>query len=473
MLTFSQLPDDILYLLIQAVPIDDLEAFTSTCKAVHELAHLTLKRHRSLKRYTVISLFQRRKRLGPSFDDRHDPVLLLGSILDNPEIRHYVRTLKIGRCNTPESLENGLPQAQKHEVAIKFSTNFDTIARRFDLNVWKDYDFLRFPCQIDAATVAINLLCLLLTNLKSIISEVLATHIIMKTVRAIAEANWDQNSQRHGKALTHLESFSERNDPTLLGASMAPSESFALLPSLRIFKVQNLVSPVNNWSRTWQAMAPALNITELQFSYCAIGVFVFQNLLARVAGLKKFCYIYNPSDGYAPYDPGAIANLLGKNAAHSLENLLIHADYRRLPSSEAHEQYVGSLESSKVLKYIALPAKAFEIPRRSQDSQTVENGKPNESEGVQQGSNSQGSIVDLLPRSIERLFFTQGKKIPQLTGMLEVFVDQKHRLPVLNSLVFANRNPLTEDTANKMKDAGIKVEIMHSKYDRGMTSATP
>lgn len=86
----------LLYRMIQIVPPDDLEAFTSTCRTIHSLAQRILRRHRSLKSYRSINLDGYEtldSSQGSMLYDKHDALLLLECIIDNPDVRYYVQNL--------------------------------------------------------------------------------------------------------------------------------------------------------------------------------------------------------------------------------------------------------------------------------------------------------------------------------------------------------------------------------------------
>lgn len=91
------LPQELILRIIDLVYLDDLENFTSCCKAIRGLADKALQRHRELKKNC--STISCGSMSGGLFKLAQHPVVILRAILEDSHYRFYPQKIKVDSCH--------------------------------------------------------------------------------------------------------------------------------------------------------------------------------------------------------------------------------------------------------------------------------------------------------------------------------------------------------------------------------------
>ena len=468
MSTFLKLPNELVSRVSHFVRPADLLAFALTSKVLYALTQDALNRNRVLSEQYSILLFGNLESLSDTLvsstvDDTHHALLLLGTILQDPDVAYHIRDMHIGDCGFDESdglFENthtDIPESRELVVAnhsVQLQRLVD--ACPFVAPDWKQslQELLLEPGNDHGAV------CLLLTLLPSLRHVHLeewshCSDTLRHIVGKIAEANRDPASPHHGKALSRLVECSMNHGDTEMGESIDGYGVFAMLPSIQILRGRQICGEGLCWPTELRPRSS--NVTEIEFTFSAIDVEAFSGLLEAIHCLKKFTYHYGGGIvGNGEYRPMAIIDSLRKTASQSLELL----DIEGIPETfgnytEGEDRSIGSLRVFMVLKKVRLEDTLFLLPDELESPETLPDGGFYEEDC---DAPSMERVVDILPPSVTGLTLIQLEETQESKKLFYGLADLKaEKLPNLKRLTFEHPDPLDEEMKGALKAVGVRL----------------
>lgn len=491
MFPILSLPNELLHRIVHAVPWPDLVPFALSCKIIHICCASKLKDRLALKRYSVLtfggfdlgeSMFcdqEAHETLeeleDPGVDAKHNALLLLGSILDEPDVARWPMSMRIGYlCDEDQDYivhgeldDDHLDKMQ--QIVAQHSTGLKKIIDEclFIPQVDKASTFESL-CQPPGEVVAVRLLLTLLPNVKSIAFQSNSHGIekLAEVVERIAVANRDPTSHLHSKALRHLSKISIDRADTEMGKNAHIYGPFAMLPSLKTIQGCKIDGDSFEWPENHHDSSS--NVTEIDIKHSAMSSAAFTGLISGIATLKKFTYHHaGPIVGDGRYDPAGIVAALRQHAAHSLVLLNITADQYALVLDEDGDQHVGSLRLFQALKNIRLDENAFQFRIRDPlDNVQASTGEQSYEDEVSTEKDDEDSteedqwerLVDILPASVQTFKLVQYSDPRDTRKLFEGMANQiAEKLPALKTIRFEHEHdePLKSDLVKELKDAGL------------------
>ena len=385
MSSFLHLPNELVSRVSHLVRAADLLQFASTSKLVFALTQDALNRQRELsKRYALLKIGSLESPSnaidGLKGDDTHHALLLLGTILQDPDVAYHTKGMHIGDRGSDDA-ENPYENTgqdifeSRQSVVTNHSAQLQQLVDRCPF-VSPDLKenlkrILRRPGNDHGA---VCLLLTLLPNLKLVHLEnwYRCSDIFRHIVGQIAEANQDPASPNHGKALSRLVECSMNHEDVEMGVLFDDYDVFAMLPSLRTLRGKQ-ISGYHHLCWSTKLRPCSSNITEIDFTHSAINMKNFRGLLEAIQCLKKFTYHFpGPVVGDAYYTPFAILDVLRKTASQTLELLDMEgisksSEEENLIFREGESRSIGSLHMFAALKKIRLEDTLFQLPKESED----------------------------------------------------------------------------------------------------------
>lgn len=464
--TLSDIPNELILRIITLIRPPDLEAFAIINKSVQALAKDALRRHSAFKKkYSYLrfgfledddSVVQSQRS-----NDANHALLLLASILENPNVAYYPRKIQIGPCEEEDGvfeieedvlLERTLVVA-KHSVQLKRMVDECTLVD--DHLKAGMIDSLRQPGNEGAA---ISLLMTLLPSIRYVNLWSWSTspekNRLHEIVRNIADANRDPASCNHGRCLSQLGEFRIDHFDTKYGEPFEDYVPLAMLPSMRCLRGHMISGEELDWP--YKLSPQSSTVTEICLTYSAIKASAFEKLFAGIATLKRFSYDHGgASVNFMKYEPVAIINALCKHASHSLEALDIEAqDYE--PEND-DEGLPNSLRLFTKLKTIRLADTLFQDPEDLECAETLSEGQLHQRTGTNT-SYTTARLVDLLPTSIKGFTLIQIMGDEDTRDMLDGMAEEKTaKLPSLKRITFEYPDPLEQAMKESLKATGIKL----------------
>ncbi|KAL8783155.1 MAG: hypothetical protein Q9213_004847 [Squamulea squamosa] len=472
------LPNELLYRIVSLTPWSDLVPFALSCRAIHVRCKDTLQERLALKKYSALTVggFDLDESYFTGSDDlmvdsKHNAVLILGNILDEPDVANWSRIIRIGDlCNENEPFFDG------HDSDDDYRDEMQLVVERHSIGLEKmvkecvfipegdKTDAFESLCKPTGEVVAARLLLTLLPNLHTVAfqSNSYGVTKLLEVVERIAVANRDPNSSHHGKALGQLREITMDRWDTEFGEDPHVYGPFAMLPSVKVIRGFKIDGQYFHWPSSFAA--PSSNVTEIDIEHSAVTSGAFRALLGGISALRKFTYHHGGATvGEGLYDPAGIVKALIEHAAASLISLDIDAKDTYMDEEEV--QYVGSLQAFRVLKTIRLEEHTFQyrIVIAFENVQALSDGQYHEEEDSQSDdSREDGSwdrLVDILPASIQTFKLVQ---TPDAKGFKELFEGMtKHKsekLPALKTIQFEHSKPLDPDILKDLKSAGLKLK---------------
>lgn len=462
MVGLFQLPNEVLGRIIQVADPSDLESLAYSSKFMYALAGRALKRHRKLERYSVLDFSHFRDSAEkPVANDRTNPLLLLISIIQDPEVVDGPKKLRLGPILDVDDIHERIMQEIKKqsraiEALIRECCFIPEAKREEWLNnfiKWNDRD------------AAIALLITLLPNLEildaldwSYLDGIIATR---NMVDNITKANLDKESPLHGKAMTHLQEFHMcRSDE--YAENMDDYAPFAILPSMRVLSGSHIAGLNFTWAPS--CIGEFFNITEINFTYSAIELDSFETMLSRISGLKKFTYsLGDYMVALTSYSPWGYVEALRRYAASTLELLDITVEGPRylLSHEDKEREFIGSLEVFRCLKFVRLNDVAF------QKIKEIGNDHEPLLEGEIRREDLDGSVfkveiyrlIDVLPPSVESVTLLITTEDQDLWRMFRGLVGRNQiDLPRLHSISLEGWDPLEMEMRGSLKGVGIELK---------------
>lgn len=467
MSTILDIPNELTLRIISMIHPSDLEAFAIINKSVHALAKDALRRHLAFKkRYSYLRFGFLEDEYGivqaQRSNDSNHALLLLASILENPDVAYYPRRIRIGCCEDAidilEDMEDDILLERqsviaKHSVQLKGMVDECTFV--YDDQKAEMTDSLRQPGNESAAII---LLMTLLPSLHYVnlwswsISP--AKDKLFEIVRQIADANRDPASCNYRKCLSQLWEFRMDHLDTQFGEKFEDYVPLAMLPSMRCLRGNMICSEGLHWR--FNLSPRSSTVTDLFLEYSAISANAFEKLFAGIATLKRFSYDHGGATvGFVNYEPVAIINALCKHASDSLEALDIEA--RHYEPDEDDEGLLDCLRLFTRLKSIRLADNLFTGPEDLESVETPVEGELDERTKTNT-SYTTARLVDLLPASVKGLTLIQLMDDEDMRDLLDGMAEQKAaKLPSLKRLTFECEDPLEKDMRTSLQAAGIKL----------------
>lgn len=490
MFPILDLPNELLRRIVYLVQCSDLVPFALSCRTIHICCGVALRKRLALKKYSTLAFggFDLTHRkivdLIGSKGSRHcdakdNALLLLGSILEEPDMACWPGSIRIGSyCDEVEPLidQDELTGEKMQQVVARHSTGLRKIIDEciFIPEIEKESTFESL-CKPTGEVVAVRLLLTLLPNLQSIAFEGNSRRLPMlaRAVERIAIANRDPTSPSHSKALVHLSKISMKSldEDEESGECPCIYGPFAMLPSLKTVRGCQIDGASFTWPHSFHDQTS--NVTEIDIRYSAVSSAAFSGLISGISALKNFTYHHAGFIvGDEHYDPAGIMEALRQHSAHSLVSVDMTADQEELYGGEEEDQHVGSLRIFQVLMDVRLEEMAFHFRIRDpldninvqalMDEQFYEDEVLTEKDDEDSTEEKEWEdgwerLVDILPASVQTFQLRQYSDSRVIRELFEGMAIQREKLPALNTIRFEHGydDPLESDMVTELKDAGL------------------
>lgn len=343
-MSFSALPNELIYQIAQRVQPDDLDSFGHTSHRIKNVAAPFVKEHRQLKaQYSKISL------------GHVGAAKLVYEMCARPWLRLYPRSLELRANRQWRTLENPGTRAKAKEVEAITVTR--SLAEEEDIR-----DVLRRTRLIPAHEVdkwleeiergdedylfALMLACL--PNLERLIIRLDHTRLeqVKEMVRTIKR---QPESSQHPRALSRLKDARvlEREGSNTCDLELFPL--IASLPGIEFLHGRNLVGMYRECYRdgwlTYPGASPT--ITHITLETCGMSVEGLEKLCDSITGLRSFKYVAHR----AGWGLHRISDLL-KTAHTTLEELV-------LSTGSGESRFIGHLRKFTALKHVEVDSGMF------------------------------------------------------------------------------------------------------------------
>ncbi|KAL8691724.1 MAG: hypothetical protein Q9218_003117 [Villophora microphyllina] len=398
----------------------------------------------------------------------HAP-LLLGSIIDYPDVAYYPTRMSMGSCGD-EVYDYEKFHAVEDAEEILFRRQSVVDHHSIRLRTMVDHSNCIEPavkvklgnaiCRPQNEFAAICLLLTLLPNLVSLDIHDLFTlsleNSFLGIVRRIATANHSPNSSSHGIALSRLRDVALRCNSTQSVELFGP---FTALPSIRRLRGFNIHGDTFSWPHDLQPGSST--VTAIRMEYSAVSATALGALFAGIAGLKKFEYQYGGAPRIAaPYEPVGIIHALQMHAGHSLQMLDIEGQVYGEPENW-EGKVLWSLRGFTALKSIRLEDTLFQIPYHDDPDEvsiSADTTRMSEDRMAPGQLCVMHRLNDVLPASVKGFTLVQLMDDEDSRNLLETFAELKaEKLPNMKRLSFECSNPLEDGMANALKASGVKL----------------
>lgn len=458
MLNILDLSNEIVYRIIEDVPVFDVPALAFSNKSFYALTQSPLKQYLALKkRYSVLEFGDvgggdQHHRL----KDTGNAILFLGTVIAKPEIALYPTAMHVRQCDYRGSREEEHFIITDHTIA-RHKSKLRSMIKACDFLSWGNGNLYKDICYDRDETSAAGLLLTLLPNLTSVnVKARKGTSNfdwITPIVHGIQDANRFHPRPRHrNRALCRL-----RNVACIDSEQF---RHFALLPSICSVQTAMHISTFQWWpsSLTHQYA----NVTEIDIHQGSVSPAALEGILFGVQVLRKFKYSYCQGWDIITrhpilYTPGGIIAVLAKYAAKSLRSLAIESNYHPRNEQLPPMQGVGSLRMFTSLEFVRMEDLAF---AQTEKAARIE---------IRAGGScfaqlpTYERLVDLLPASLEKVCLvqkTQGYDRATrelLRGMAE---EKAEKLPALKHIDFEHaRNPLGPSMQAALQEAGVSLKF--------------
>ncbi|KAL8691071.1 MAG: hypothetical protein Q9218_003633 [Villophora microphyllina] len=472
-----EFPNETLDHIVRFLPYKDFIALNLSSKVVYNLVGPALRRHLRLEnRYGVCSFGYFEEHNAPiaanvSVEDNRHPLLLLGTVLDNPDVANYPTKLKSGGIGWNEI---DLDEFDGEDVVVKkqaVSTKHSERLRK----IVEDSRLIQSPerNQLSEAlsdprceNASFCLLITLLPNLDSLDLHnwALSGDMLKRIVQNIAFINRDSRCPSHKVALPQLREVFLADRDTGYGEDIEFYLPFAMLPSMRDLTGYEIGGEEFAWHPQFPPQSST--VTSIEFINSAVTTKAFKGLLSGIAALNKFTYAYGDAIvGRAAYKPIAIIEALRKYASHSLKLLDVEGQAFTLGDEEEDEPRLGSLRVFERLKTIRLEDTIFFHDDEAEEIESVEtlpDGKFHVADDGD-GGPSADPLIEILPASVKTFTLVpahnqadQKTRVALLADLVERKVQQ---LPNLNTIAFECLDPLVNEQGLKdaIKASGIRL----------------
>ncbi len=436
------LPNEVIHQIIDSLHPADLGSFVLSCKTIHVLSQRAVERHQELlEQYSTLRFGDPGSWQGNDWQ-RYQPLFFLRTLLLDPRIAYYPKTLHATRWGDDNDLVEPIPEIGKLvDVIALFGSEIATLGT--DHPWFKDY--ARRQAWRDELQVPTNhshhlaMLLTMLPNLQSITFIGMSRHIrpIRETVRAIAAANRDPHSAVHGKALGKLAKIRIDSADSEVSEDLTLYSPFLGLPSLRLVSGRMIDGCFGDFPLESPHQPPRIlvphQIKEINMDYSAIGLHGWD----WIGNLQKLTYHHAGGVvGGAEYHPRSIVALLKRYASHSLVELDLTAHSTDYHGRYLQKQFIGDLKDFQKLRFLRLHTTAF---------QEVKDGKILR-------------LVDVLPTSIRTVTLLntieEGNPPDLFLGLAK---GKNNKVPQLKRLIFQRGLSVKQDLIDELEDMGVKI----------------
>ena len=473
-------PNELLHRTVRLVQWSDLVPFALSCKTIHNCCGMDLKERLALKKYSTLTFggfdvsesrfcdpeAHIKQFEGSGVDAKHNALLLLGSILDEPDVARWPRLIRIGGgCDEDETFFD------QDELDDDYRDKMQQVVTRHSTGLKKIIDDCVFIPEVDKAStfeslckptgevVALRLLLTLLPNVQDIAFQSNSRRLpkLAEIVESIATANRDPSSPHRNKALVHLSKVSMDRADTEMGENPHIYGPFAMLPSLKNIQGCKIDGESFDWPHSFHDLSS--NVTEIEIEHSAVSSAAFSGLLGGISALRKLTYHHACCIiGDEIYDPAGIMTALRQHAAHSLVSLDVTADQYNVHSNDEEDQHVGSLRMFQKLRNIRLDEYAFHFRIRDPlgNVQALPDGQFYDDEALTEEDGWE-PLVDILPASVRAFTLVQYSDPRDIRELFENMGAQKsEKLPKLKIIRFdhGHDKSLEPDMIKELKDAG-------------------
>lgn len=423
MAILTDIPNEVMDLILKDVPFRDLEAFFLVSKAIWKQLSALRKKHYHKKR--IYTNFQYNQGM-----PRGKPAKLLKDILLDPSIAKYVVKMDIdcwesgfhdiashdSSGSDPEYLPYTKSDLQLFEGAIKDNVYHDDEEQKDDMLQ---------DLELGDEQPIIATLLTLLPNIQHLrlVNEVFQN--MVHTMRDFVE-------KRHSDVLTRLQSVhlqaSELDGDYVAGFRFTDDQPQLLrllcsLPSLKSISVQNFSGGASHvisdpiWHPYSYCKIP---LTSMRFSNCEIRPETLADLLLRCDNLTTFEYSrgpFSPIDSHRALDLFEICTALYSQCRRTLKTF-------SMLSNQWPQNFIGSLKSFTLLEDVTAD---FLLLRPRQGQQLFSEMLP--------------SSIRRLKLHIHNFQFPDDISLQEL--MLEVIHAKHDELPLLETVEFHDRKGMT------------------------------
>ncbi|KAL2046815.1 hypothetical protein N7G274_000833 [Stereocaulon virgatum] len=353
---FKEFPADLAVLLVsEYISPDDIEAFSLTCRGMHDLAKYRLRKHKELKAaYGTISLDTYNVESGIEISDN------VYRCCSDAWTRCYPRHMIITSYNVAQT--DASPGCVSDRIASM--ARYSAFATPEEV---RDWDLQTWDVQDAAAALCLGLF----PNIQHI--EFVRNH------EPWSEALWEltgtvidrvmasREDQEGPQALTKLKKISARSQESLIRSLMDLRwfRYFSAVPTVKVFEVDNIRALVNNEHINMDAPRVS-NITRVSVKTSLISAKIFSEFFTQIRSLRTFEYTSVPCLQCA-YEPDVlgesnehnyhmIINALTEHAGDTLRTLKLSS------SCYSCATPMESLQSFNSLKHVALSASM--LPRK-------------------------------------------------------------------------------------------------------------
>ncbi|KAL8724142.1 MAG: hypothetical protein Q9181_006964 [Wetmoreana brouardii] len=462
MLTILYLPNELIDHISRLLSPPDLEAFARSSKPIYTALQHALKRHAQYKKKYALIKFGHRwfnpSVRAPVSDYCRHALLLLASILENPDIAHYPTTTKISFCADEDDCLDCLAQSVIENYSDELRHMIDECDHITTSLIASMSVSIRHPQNENAAAcLAVNLL----PNLRSLTLDCFEADTLHNIVRSIALANGNPKSPNHQRALPQLRDFSLSCMDDDEAIAMKFYGSFAMLPSIRSLHGYGIDGETFNWPSGFKP--PSSRVTDISIYFSSISASSFEHLLSGIANLQTFTYRdAGPIINGGPYQPVGIIDALRKYASHGLKTLDIGSDAVGIDVVRGDGKAVGSLRMFTCLKSIRLEDAIF-LHDTSEGLRSLE--------PISKGSRHVAGdgyvcdegpltelLVDVLPASVKEFVLVQLLDAEHTKVLLKGLAALKaYKTPRLAKLMFECPDPLDHGMKKDLRRAGIEL----------------
>jgi hypothetical protein len=465
------LPPELVLRIIDMVYLDDLDNFTSCCKAIRGLADKALEQHREMKKNC--STISCGSMSGGLFKVAQHPVMILHAILEDSLYRFYPQTIRVDSClfQTDEGYEDEHDDQVLSEVdAILMDLDdgmFELLEECPYLKGTDEFSEWYYKWLDDDGGFCIALALTMLPNVRALtITDYSGARgpVLAKMVEKIVRANVE-SVPASPAALSKLSQVRILGTNDDFFEDFAMCALFTVLPSMRSISGTQILGEDFHW--TFEAQLS--EIKEVAFEDSAISASSFGEFLKGIKALQRFKYqrtdAYFDFSFWQPRD--IIASLLG-NTKDSLEELdltFVNPWYSDI--SLADSALMGSLRSFNNLKRIRVNVAMFcdeglekqkeqgiyvgPVRYNWQDIDGIEHyctisDGGDDSDDTSTNDHQLLPFLDILPASTEKLtlvgFFTKGEATLLFSGMSTLKGEQ---LPKLSEISLEAATPSAND----------------------------
>ncbi|KAI4254525.1 MAG: hypothetical protein LQ352_003059 [Teloschistes flavicans] len=457
-------PTELLHRIVHFLSPTDFEALISSNKIIYDSTGPALRRHFRLRKRYEVCAFENSCHIA---DDNRHALLLLGTILENPDVASYPITLKTDRGRSGYNKDQDLVlkdvMDKKSMVIAKHSVRLAKVVEESGFisnpNLMEKMSDSSREWRINAS------FCLLITLLPRL--ECLEFYgwdslagPLPSIVQKVTNANRDPQSPLNAVALSQLREIFLCDTDIWIGDGVHDCVSFLMLPSMCRFRGRQI--DAIGYPRPTSLPLYSSTVTDIELKNSSLHAWDIDILLSSIAALKKFTYEHGGiTVGESAYQPVAIVDALRKHASHSLKLL----DIETIASNEDYvgfsdEEAMGSLRMFTRLEIIRLETTNF-IHSGCEESETSE--APSEDHLHWDGDEPPETdfLINVLPASVKaftlKMLDGGTNTSTLLTGLAEWKAKKLPRLDSLTFEAFEAEDPLESDTKEALKASGIKL----------------